>query len=220
MAPNDYEDDDDEVEDEDEDEEEEEEEEEDDEEEDDEEEEEAEEAPRRKRRAAKPKKDPNKPKRNMSAFFLYSQALRPKVKEENPEVAFGEIAKILSQRYKSLPDKEKKKWEKKAEKDKKRYQEEMKNYEPPDDEEPTGKRSKKQKKDPNKPKRNMSAYFLYSVSIRPEVRKEHPDASFGQIAKIISQKFKDLSDKERQPWVQKANEDKKRYEREMREYNS
>jgi len=133
--------------------------------------------------------------------------------------SFGQ-AKILSQRYKSLPDKEKKKWEKKAEKDKKRYQEEMKNYEPPDDEEPTGKRSKKQKKDPNKPKRNMSAYFLYSVSIRPEVRKEHPDASFGQIAKIISQKFKDLSDKERQPWVQKANEDKKRYEREMREYNS
>mmetsp|Transcript_26276 Transcript_26276/g.61084 ORF Transcript_26276/g.61084 Transcript_26276/m.61084 type:complete len:133 (+) Transcript_26276:223-621(+) len=96
MAPNDYEDDDDEVEDEDEDEEEEEEEEEDDEEEDDEEEEEAEEAPRRKRRAAKPKKDPNKPKRNMSAFFLYSQALRPKVKEENPEVAFGEIVSAMT----------------------------------------------------------------------------------------------------------------------------
>jgi hypothetical protein len=35
--------------------------------------------------------DPNKPKRAMSAFFLYSQAFRTKVKEENPEASFGEI---------------------------------------------------------------------------------------------------------------------------------
>lgn len=35
--------------------------------------------------------DPNKPKRAMSAFFLYSQASRQRTKESNPEASFGEI---------------------------------------------------------------------------------------------------------------------------------
>lgn len=45
--------------------------------------------PKRKRK--KKKKDPNRPKRNMSAFFLYSNANRARVKEENPEAKFGDI---------------------------------------------------------------------------------------------------------------------------------
>lgn len=37
------------------------------------------------------RKDPSKPKRAMSAFFLYSQAFRPTIKAENPDAAFGDI---------------------------------------------------------------------------------------------------------------------------------
>lgn len=37
-------------------------------------------------------------------------------------------ARILAQQFKELPDKEAKKWGKKAEQDKIRYQEEMKHY--------------------------------------------------------------------------------------------
>ena len=47
----------------------------------------------------KPKKDPNKPKRNMSAFFLYSNANRDRVKEENPGVAFGQIVSTTTTSY-------------------------------------------------------------------------------------------------------------------------
>ena len=36
-------------------------------------------------------KDPNKPKRAMSAFFLYSQAFRTKVKTTNPDASFGDV---------------------------------------------------------------------------------------------------------------------------------
>lgn len=77
-----------------------------------------------------PVQDPNKPKRAMSAFFLYSQAFRSQVKEENPEATFGGIARKLAAQYKELPEKEMRKWEKKAEQDKIRYQEEMKHYVP------------------------------------------------------------------------------------------
>ena len=85
--------------------------------------------------------------------------------------------------------------------------------------EPEGGR-KKAKKDPNAPKRNMSAYFLYSIYARPLVKEENPEAAFGDIAKIISKQYKALSDKERKKWEKKAAEDKERYQREMAEYNA
>jgi len=58
-------------------------------------EEEVEEVPvvvvKKKKRKGKKKKDPLKPKRNMSAFFLYSNAFRSEVKVKNPDVTFGEV---------------------------------------------------------------------------------------------------------------------------------
>lgn len=98
-----------------------------------------------------------------------------------------------------------------------RYQDEMKDYIPTAD--PDGeKKGKKAKKDPNAPKRNMSAYFLYSIDARPTVKEENPDASFGDIARLISTKFKELSEKERKIWDDRAAADKERYNAEMAEY--
>mmetsp|Transcript_13506 Transcript_13506/g.25292 ORF Transcript_13506/g.25292 Transcript_13506/m.25292 type:complete len:214 (-) Transcript_13506:420-1061(-) len=178
--------------------------------------------PKKRGKGGKAKKDPNKPKRNMSAFFLYSNANRSRVKEENPEVPFGQVAKILSIEYKALPASERAKWDKKAEKDKERYQREMSTYvAPSDDSDSDGpKKKKKQKKDPNAPKRNQSAFFLYSNDARPRVRQENPEATFGNIAKIISAEFKALSSSERARYDDLAAKDKERYQREMAAYKS
>jgi hypothetical protein len=174
-----------------------------------------------KRRKQKKWKDPNKPKRAMSAFFLYSQVERPNVKTNHPEASFGDIARILSAQYKALTDNQMKKWTKKAEQDKIRYQEEMKHYVPMED--PTGGpgKRKKAKKDPNAPKRNMSAYFLFSVHIRPTVKEENPEATFGDIARIISAKYKALDvDTDKKDWEAKAAEDKIRYQTQMEAYRA
>jgi len=93
----------------------------------------------------------------------------------------------------------------------------MSTYVPPDDLEEVGKKKKK-KKDPNAPKRNMSAFFLYSNAVRETVRGENPEAKFGDIAKIISVQFKKLSAKERGKYDQLAVEDKERYQRQMADY--
>lgn len=123
----------------------------------------------------------------------------------------------MAREFKELNEKEVKKWAKKAEGDKMRYQDEMKDYIPTAD--PDGeKKGKKAKKDPNAPKRNMSAYFLYSIDARPTVKEENPDASFGDIARLISTKFKELSEKERKIWDDRAAADKERYNAEMAEY--
>jgi predicted RNase H-like nuclease len=162
----------------------------------------------------KKKKDPNKPKRNMSAFFLYSNANRARVKEENPGIAFGQVAKILSKEFKAIDDAERAKYDKLAVLDKERYQREMEHYEPPSDEEEAPSK-KRRKKDPNAPKRNMSAYFIYSQEIRSTVRVENPEAGFGMIAKIISKQFKALDEDERKRFDNLAAADKERYQKEM-----
>lgn len=171
-----------------------------------------------KRGKAGKNKDPNRPKRNMSAFFLYSNANRSRIKEENEGIPFGQVAKLLSVEYKALPPNERTKWDKKAVKDKERYQREMVDYVPPSDESDDGAKKKKRKKDPNAPKRNQSAFFLYSNDSRPRVRQENPEATFGSIAKIISVEFKALSASERARYDERAAQDKVRYQKEMAIY--
>jgi len=133
---------------------------------------------------------------------------------------YKQQARILARQFKELNEKDARKWGKKAEEDKIRYQEEMKHYVPMDD--PTGGagKKKKQKKDPLAPKRNMSAYFLFSIAARPVVKEENPEASFGDIARIISARFKALTPGERAQWDEKAASDKERYAREMESYKA
>ena len=45
----------------------------------------------KKPKAKRAKKDPNAPKRPMNAYILYSNSIRSKVREENPDLAMGEI---------------------------------------------------------------------------------------------------------------------------------
>lgn len=39
------------------------------------------------------KKDKNAPKRGLSAFMFYSNAVRDEVKKDNPGIAFGEVGR-------------------------------------------------------------------------------------------------------------------------------
>ncbi|GJN93760.1 hypothetical protein Rhopal_006817-T1 [Rhodotorula paludigena] len=77
----------------------------------------------------KAKKDPNAPKRSLSAYMHFSQDQRATVKEENPDVTFGEIGKILGAKWKELPEDERAPYEEKAKADKARYEKEKAAYE-------------------------------------------------------------------------------------------
>jgi hypothetical protein len=185
--------------------------------------------PKRRAKKKKAKKDPNRPKRNMSAFFLYSNANRERIKEENPEAKFGEIAKILSVEFKAISASERARWDQLAIEDKDRYQHAMESYDPPtasepdsdsDSDAPKKKKKAKKKKDPNAPKRNQSSFFLYSNATRNDVKAANPEAKFGEIAQIISRHFKALPEEERAYWDEKAAQDKVRYQRDMEVYNS
>jgi len=69
----------------------------------------------------KKQKDPNEPKKGLSAYMFFSQDQRTKIQAENPEAGFGEIGKLLGEAWKKLSDNEKKPYTDMAERDKQRY---------------------------------------------------------------------------------------------------
>lgn len=78
---------------------------------------------------------------------------------------------------------------------------------------------RRSKKDPMAPKRGLSAYMFFANEQRENVREENPGVSFGQVGKILGERWKALSDKQRAPYDAKAAADKKRYEDEKAAYN-
>ena len=80
-------------------------------------------------RRRRSKKDKDAPKRPISAYFLYNQERREKLKKEQPDLDNKDLIRAMSEEWNKLTDEEKKPYVKKAEADKKRYLEEMKAYE-------------------------------------------------------------------------------------------
>ncbi|RDW86557.1 high-mobility group nucleosome-binding protein [Aspergillus mulundensis] len=78
----------------------------------------------------------------------------------------------------------------------------------------------RKKKDPNAPKRGLSAYMFFANDNREKVRDDNPGITFGQVGKMLGEKWKALSDKDRKPYEDKAAADKKRYEDEKAAYQA
>ena len=117
---------------------------------------------------------------------------------------------------------EKSKYEKMAAADKERYAKEMKGYTPPagsDDKKKAGAK-KKAKKDPDAPKKAMSAFMYFSNKMRPKIKAENPDISFGDLGKRIGELYRALTPEEKEPYEEMATDDKKRFERANAAYAS
>ncbi|KAI9298076.1 high mobility group box [Neoconidiobolus thromboides FSU 785] len=62
--------------------------------------------------------------------------------------------------------------------------------------------------------------MFFSQSERENVIKENPNISFGEIGKILGQKWKGMTPEDKKPFEDKAKEDKVRYEKEKKTYDS
>lgn len=112
-----------------------------------------------------------------------------------------------------MNDKEKKRFQSMAEEDKKRYDKEMRNYVPPKN----GKK-RKRTKDPNAPKRALSAFFWFCKDERPVVRQEQPESSVSDIAKELGKRWGLVSAETKKKYEGFASKDKARYEKESTAY--
>ncbi|KAI7742472.1 hypothetical protein M8C21_007633 [Ambrosia artemisiifolia] len=73
--------------------------------------------------------------------------------------------------------------------------------------------------DPNKPKRPASSFLLFSKETRKDLSKEKPDISNAQLTALISVKWKELGEEEKQRWNSEAAKAMEIFKKEMEEYN-
>ncbi|KAK1378155.1 High mobility group B protein 6 [Heracleum sosnowskyi] len=83
------------------------------------------------------------------------------------------------------------------------------------------KKQKAEKKivDPNKPKRPASSFFLFSKEARKTISEERPGINNSTLNALISVKWKEISQEEKQLWNEKAGGAMEAYKKELEEYN-
>jgi hypothetical protein len=62
------------------------------------------------------------------------------------------------------------------------------------------------------PKRPPSAYVLYSVEKRPEIKEANPSLKLGEISKMIGASWQGLSTAEKKPYEERAAKQKAAYQ--------
>ncbi|XP_010899813.1 FACT complex subunit SSRP1a isoform X2 [Esox lucius] len=82
----------------------------------------------RKPRKEKKQKDANAPKRPMSAYMLWLNSSRERIKAENPGISITEISKKAGEMWKQIGKEDKEEWDGKAEEAKRNYERAMKEY--------------------------------------------------------------------------------------------
>ncbi|KAF6153590.1 hypothetical protein GIB67_027457 [Kingdonia uniflora] len=81
-------------------------------------------------------------------------------------------------------------------------------------------KGKAAKKDPNKPKRPPSAFFVFLEEFRKTYKLEHPNVkAVSAVGKAGGEKWKSLSASEKAPYEAKAAKKKTEYEKVMAAYN-
>jgi len=165
------------------------------------------------------KADANKPRGRMTAYAFFVQTCREEHKKKHPDenVVFSEFSKKCAERWKTMSDKEKKRFQEMAERDKVRFDDEMRHYEPADKGAGRG-RKRKQVKDPNAPKRSLSAFFWFCNDERGNVKAAHPEYTVGDIAKDLGRQWGEVDEATKSKYEAMAEKDKARYERENNAY--
>ncbi|KAF8101524.1 hypothetical protein N665_0204s0021 [Sinapis alba] len=83
-----------------------------------------------------------------------------------------------------------------------------------------GKKAGKKVKDPNKPKRPPSAFFVFLEGFRKEFNLANPDnKSVGAVGKAAGAKWKSMTTEDKAPYVAKAETKKTEYAKTMQKYN-
>jgi hypothetical protein len=175
-------------------------------------------------------KDPNKPKRNKTAYIFFCADRRQEVKEELGDNAkttdvmsrLGELWNQLNEDSKEDEESAEviEKYKKEALDDKERYDLEMSHYESPSEEEIIANKKASKVKDPNKPKRNKTAYIFFCSAHRSNVKNELGDdakttdvsVELGIRWNALKNSTKSSDKKELAKYEKEAIEDKKRYD--------
>ncbi|KAI5097265.1 nucleolar transcription factor 1, partial [Silurus meridionalis] len=153
------------------------------------------------KKGSKAKSGPVKPKRPISAMFIFAEEKRQKLHQERPELSDSELTRLLARMWTDLSDKKKEKYKNleavlKAESEKRGKEEQSKLPDPP---------------------KTAQEIWQHSVigDYLARFKNDRPKAQ-----KLMESTWNTMEKKEKIMWIKKAAEDQKRYEREVSEMRS
>uniref|UniRef100_A0A8C4H3L7 Upstream binding transcription factor n=1 Tax=Dicentrarchus labrax TaxID=13489 RepID=A0A8C4H3L7_DICLA len=158
-------------------------------------------SPASKKKNTKAKANPEKPKRPISAMFIFSEEKRPKLQQERPDLSDSELTRLLARMWNELPDKKKEKYKRletvlKAESEKKEKEDRSRLPDPP-----------------------KTAQDIWQQSVIGDyLARFKNDRQKAQ--KAMEATWSTMEKKEKIMWIKKAAEDQKRYERDLCEMRS
>ena len=142
-------------------------------------------AEKSKAKAAEKKAD--KHKRGPTGYFLYMQETRASVKATMPDAKITEISSKIGENWRALTDKKRAEWNAKA-----------KALAP----QPTAEQKAAAEAAAAKPKRPLTAYFVFMAEMRPKIKAEHPDWDVKQLASEAGARWRALSQDEKDAYKQ------------------
>ncbi|XP_051994755.1 nucleolar transcription factor 1 [Xyrauchen texanus] len=158
------------------------------------------------------KKHPDFPKKPLTPYFRFFMEKRAKYAKLHPEMSNLDLTKILSKKYRELPERKKEKYVKDFLREKESFMASMMKFKKdhPDLLENGNKKSNV----PEKPKTPQQLWYSHEKKAH---LKAHPDATTKNIKDSIGKQWPQLSDKKKMKWIMKSLEQKKLYEEKMRE---
>ncbi|XP_038599581.1 transcription factor A, mitochondrial-like [Tachyglossus aculeatus] len=170
----------------------------------------------------------HRPKQPLSAYLRFVVQRQSMFKQQNPDIKMTEIIKKIAQAWRDLPEEEKKVYEEAANEDWVIYKEELAKFKATliplqKDALKTSPKELKKKSERKKemtqlgrPKRPHSAYNIFVT----ERLQEIPGNLLKDKIKIVSEAWNNLPSSQKQAYIQLAEDDKIRYENEMRSWES
>jgi hypothetical protein len=154
--------------------------------------------PAKKQKAAR---DPDAPKRPMSAYMLFAQKKRAEVVKAHPCLSGKQVVSKIGELWHEATDAEKKPFLAKAEVERARYAKEAAKY-------------KKVADAKAPPKRPMSAYMQFAKERGAVLRSKHPSWGIGEVGKKLGAEWANVTDAQKKKYELLASKDAARYAKE------
>uniref|UniRef100_A0A3B5QQS0 Upstream binding transcription factor, like n=1 Tax=Xiphophorus maculatus TaxID=8083 RepID=A0A3B5QQS0_XIPMA len=159
------------------------------------------------------KTHPDFPKKPLTPYFRFFMEKRAKYAKIHPEMSNLDLTKILSKKYKELPDKKKQKYITEFQREKEEFEKNMARFR---EEHPDLMEERKKSDLPEKPKTPQQLWYNHE---KKAYMKLHPEVSQKELKEALRRQWSQLSDKRRLKWISKALELQKDYEDSMRAYH-
>uniref|UniRef100_A0A8C9TUX3 Upstream binding transcription factor n=1 Tax=Scleropages formosus TaxID=113540 RepID=A0A8C9TUX3_SCLFO len=161
------------------------------------------------------KKHPDFPKKPLTPYFRFFMEKRAKYAKLHPEMSNLDLTKILSKKYRELPERKKAKYMQDFQREKELFEQNMGKFREEHPDLIENMKNMKRSDVPEKPKTPQQLWYNHE---KKAVLKAHPEATTKDIKETLAKQWTQLSDKKRLKWINKSLEQQKQYEEAMREF--